>query len=529
MTEQPTSNALPSLKIGPKGGERQRTCFVVIGFGRKTDFSTGRMLDLDKTYEQLIRPAFDRLDINCFRAIDANLTGSIDAIMYHWLYQADFVIADLSTLNANVFYELGVRHAQKPNTTLIMAEQVLLQKIPFDLNSFVIHPYVHAGEAIPQEEQDRFVAHLADILRGIIELEKARQAKGCGEQRQGDSPVYQFLPGMAPPRFERNIQLDPPPYVPPTQRNSERPMGESLASLIDAAERAKNGKNYPEAIRLFRKTIGENPKPDNFLAQRLALVTYKNGEIRDASDHLDIQTAIQALLEAEDILARYCAPKISTDPETLGLSGAINKRLFDHTGEPGYLDKAIHFYERGFYVKQDHYNGINAAFLYTIRANLLQDPIDAMVSYGHANLLRRKVVEIGEALIADEAAFQAQGEGEWVYATLAEAYFGLERVDKTEAMERKIDQVASPFAQESYRQQKQKLKSAMERFKARGLEEPYRSRIPSLPAESGPLAAPTPASHPSEQKPITLYVDIEEGRSIQSVEVNCRIEYGPAE
>ena len=42
------------------------------------------------------------------------------------------MIADLSTLNANVFYELGVRHAQKPNTTVVIAESVLVQKIPFD-------------------------------------------------------------------------------------------------------------------------------------------------------------------------------------------------------------------------------------------------------------------------------------------------------------------------------------------------------------------------------------------------------------
>ena len=33
------------------------TCFVVMGYGKKTDFATGRTLDLDKSYKFLIKPA----------------------------------------------------------------------------------------------------------------------------------------------------------------------------------------------------------------------------------------------------------------------------------------------------------------------------------------------------------------------------------------------------------------------------------------------------------------------------------------
>ena len=126
----PAAGNSPASAAAP----RQLTCFVVTGFGNKTDYATGRVLNLDKTYEQLVRPACDAVKVNAFRAIDANLTGSIDSVMYRWIYQADMVIADLSTLNANVFYELGVRHAQRPNTTVIIAESVLVQKIPFDLD-----------------------------------------------------------------------------------------------------------------------------------------------------------------------------------------------------------------------------------------------------------------------------------------------------------------------------------------------------------------------------------------------------------
>ena len=92
MTENSsTSTARKQPAQAGKGAERQLTCFVVTGFGNKTDYSTGRVLNLDKTYEQLIRPACDTVNVNGFRAIDANLTGSIDSIMYRWIYEADIV------------------------------------------------------------------------------------------------------------------------------------------------------------------------------------------------------------------------------------------------------------------------------------------------------------------------------------------------------------------------------------------------------------------------------------------------------
>ena len=37
--------------------DAKKTCFVVMGFGKKTDFETGRTLDLDKSYKNMIKPA----------------------------------------------------------------------------------------------------------------------------------------------------------------------------------------------------------------------------------------------------------------------------------------------------------------------------------------------------------------------------------------------------------------------------------------------------------------------------------------
>ncbi len=522
----------PNARGGP-----QKTCFVVIGFGQKTDFATGRVLNLDKTYEQLIRPAFDAVDVNCFRAIDANLTGSIDEIMYQWIYQADFVIADLSTLNANVFYELGVRHAQKPNTTIIIAESVLMTRIPFDLSSFVIHQYVHSGEKIAEEEADRFVQHLAKILRGTLAA-KARN----------DSPVYTFLPGMKSSRYQVR-DLEPPPYVSPQDRDQATIPGESsIAQLIASAETARRDKRFSVATALFQKSIDlqtagdENAKPDSFLAQRLTLVTYKHGEQQFYQQAIDAEAFIATLNDAEAILERFCAPRITNDPETLGLAGAINKRLFDVTDNRAYLDLAINFYERGFYIRSDYYTGINVAFMYTMKANLLRDPEDAfqaIVCYGHANVIRRKVAAIVQQLIDDEDTFSKlpNSEKQWIYMTQAEAYQGLGMEPERELLAGKIQRVADEFGLDSYKAQQAKLQAAIDEFNSRIDPQAFvrqpKASVTAPNSTSKSNSTPTTSAFTDTNQPasatgrrsIVIHPDLATDKSIKSVEISCKIEY----
>ena len=58
------------------------TCFVVMGFGKKTDFETGRTLDLDKTYKYIIKPAVIDAGMECTRADEIPHSGVIDVPMY---------------------------------------------------------------------------------------------------------------------------------------------------------------------------------------------------------------------------------------------------------------------------------------------------------------------------------------------------------------------------------------------------------------------------------------------------------------
>jgi hypothetical protein len=89
------------------------SCFVIMGFGEKTDFQSNpqRLLNLDKTYENIIKPAIEEAGLSGVRADEIIHFSVIDKPMYENLLSADLVVADLSTANVNATYEPGVRHA----------------------------------------------------------------------------------------------------------------------------------------------------------------------------------------------------------------------------------------------------------------------------------------------------------------------------------------------------------------------------------------------------------------------------------
>jgi tetratricopeptide (TPR) repeat protein len=327
-----------------------KTCFVIIGYGRKTDPATGRSLDLDKTFEQFVQPACDQVGINAFRAIDANLTGSIDRLMHTWILLADYVIADLTTLNANVFYELGVRHALRPSTTLLLADRKLMSRIPFDLSSFIVHAYDHPDDAGAAGGDGAFeppaVATFAELLQRVLN-ENAR-----GEP-ESDSPVYDFLRGLGEP--ERPAALGDtktPIFVDPAERAEKRRAEVSLADVISLAKEQARNRVHGEAVRLYRKAIElfkqEKPagaKADVFLYQGLAEATYLHGETPDPNGIVNRDRAIASLREAERILQDHCALDITTDAGTLSIAGDIYRRLFrwDRRSEELRLARIFHW------------------------------------------------------------------------------------------------------------------------------------------------------------------------------------------
>ena len=413
------------------------TCFVIMGFGEKTDLGTGRILNMDMTYKFLIKPVCEGLSIECVRADEIKHSGVIDVPMYEWLYKADLVIADISTLNANAIYELGVRHALKPSTTIVIAESQL--KYPFDLNHISIMNYVHLGCDIGGSTILSFTQQLKEKIEAIL------------KKMEDDSPVYTFLKGMKRPEFSVEV-----PVASSEETATLNPVqNDSLAFLTKAAETAKDNQDFVTALTLFKSAMmldASNP----FYRHRAALCTYKS----------KLPDPLTALLMAEDIL-KPLTPDTTTDPETLGLSGAINKRRYEISQDEQYLERAIHFYERGYYVKQDYYNGINVAFLYNVAAKANDNVQEAQAQNYLAAKIRKEIIKICKTKML-EASFEEYSDKPWIYLTLAEAYFGLGRTEEyqqlmTDLEERSKtdDSLNKSFDRDSFSMQMKKLKEIL--------------------------------------------------------------------
>ena len=86
-------------------------CFVLMPFGKKPN-AAGSEIDFDAVYSNLIAPAIEDAGLEPIRADHEVVGGLIHKPMYERLVLCDYAVADLTTANANVFYELGLRHAR---------------------------------------------------------------------------------------------------------------------------------------------------------------------------------------------------------------------------------------------------------------------------------------------------------------------------------------------------------------------------------------------------------------------------------
>ncbi|QRX62911.1 DUF4071 domain-containing protein [Dysgonomonadaceae bacterium zrk40] len=375
----------------------EKICFVIMGYGKKTDPTLGKTYDLDATYHRIIKPAVVKAGYTCIRGDEILESGIIDKSMYALLIRADLVIADITTFNPNAIYELGIRHAARPYSTIVMKEKD--GNIPFDINHNKTFTYAHMGEDIGASEAERCVTHLSSL---ILEIDKAKET---------DSPLFHHIRGVEP------YTLPEDEYVQIIKDLASKE--KSIFALVEKAKiEMKNG-NFAEASKMWRK-LTEKVESDTYFIQQWALCTYKDKTVNPKVALNDALTIISRL-EPEN--------RNTTDPETLGITGAIYKRLWQNDIEViEYLDRAIEYYKRGFSINQDYYTGENYALCLDFKSEITSDSDEKIYLKVEAKKTRKEIINIIEKLSDDED-FEIRSDLKWIFATLANCHLAQDNVD----------------------------------------------------------------------------------------------------
>ncbi|MCX7176356.1 MAG: TRAFs-binding domain-containing protein [Proteobacteria bacterium] len=329
-------------------------------FGRKPT-GDGRVVDFDAIYEHVIKPAVVAAGLEPLRADEEIAGGVIHKAMFERLILCEYAIADLTTANANVFYELGLRHAVRSSATqLIFAEG--WGQLPFDVTLLRALPYRLGPDGTPTD-----VATASAALAG--KLRAARQALP-------DSPVFQMVEGF--PDIQR-LKTD-------VFRERVR-YAEDMKARLAAARRAGVG-----AVAAMEADLGDIGHADAavvidlFLSYRAvkawqAMVDLAGRMAPPLAATVMVREQLGLALnragrgeEAEAVLLTLIAER-GASSETCGILGRVYKdrcETASQRGETslarGLLEKAIGAYLKGFEADwRDAYPGVNAVTLMELK------------------------------------------------------------------------------------------------------------------------------------------------------------------
>lgn len=339
-------------------------CFILTPFGTKPA-AGGRSVDFDAVYREIIAPAVRDAGLEPLRADEEQGGGIIHKAMFERLILCDYAVADLTTANANVFYELGVRHAVRPAATaLIFADG--LGRLPFDVNGLRGLPYQLGADGRPS-------AAAADVA---ALAERLRACRADSDGPPTDSPIYQLLQGF--PEIQ-HLKTD-------VFRDRARYAESVKERLALARTLAKNDKVAAlAAVDAVRNSIANLAEAEPGVAIDL-LLSYR--AIEGWTRMVELAEALPRLLrdtvlvreqyglalnrvgrgeEAERVLTTLIAEH-GPSSETHGILGRVYKDRWDQARKAGQtalaaglLSKAIDAYLQGFESDwRDAYPGINA-------------------------------------------------------------------------------------------------------------------------------------------------------------------------
>jgi hypothetical protein len=348
---------------------RAPLCFVLMPFGVKPDPAGRGPINFDTIYSKALEPAIRAAGLEPIRA-DAEVTGGIiHKPMFERLILCDFALADLTTANAIVFYELGIRHAARPSTTL--AVYAKLQPLPFDVNLLRTMPYELAADNTLDDARAAAMAEgLTKRLRELVDP--------TGKQGAADSPLFQLLGEFQPARLARDktdVFRDEVAYsqgvksalatarsgrdaaaVAKIRADLGRLDQVEAGVLVDLFLTYRSFKDWTGMIGLYEE-MPPAVKGSILVREQLGMALN-----RRAGKDLDSADRRRALDVLGDVLRQQ-----GPSSETCGLIGRVYKDLWelhvkggDDVSARGYLRKAIASYRQGFEADpRDAYPGIN--------------------------------------------------------------------------------------------------------------------------------------------------------------------------
>ncbi len=373
-------------------------CFILMPFGTRTDAS-GKSIEFDLIYERIFKPAVLKSNLTPIRADEEFVGGIIHKPMFERLMLCDYAIADLTSANANVFYELGIRHGIRPHSTLLTFSEGI--RLPFDVAPLRALPYSLDEFGVPNDIDN-------DIEKIVERLQECRNPVD-------DSPLFQLVTDM--------------PRVDITRLKTDT-FRDSIQYSESQKEKLKIARNTGvDLVKEVEKELGNlldaNPAiiVDLFLSYRAvedwdSMIELSNNMPPILKGTILIQEQLGFAFnrkgehqKAESIL-RDLIENHGVSSETNGILGRVYKDLWTKAKgsdqklqSVAYLDKAIECYLEGFEADwRDAYPGINAVTLMEMK-----NPID-----------QRQSTLLPVVKYAVERRLATKNPDYWDYATLLE-------------------------------------------------------------------------------------------------------------
>ena len=346
-------------------------CFVLMPFGKKPDVA-GAMIDFDAVYNDLIKPAIIEAELEPIRADEEATGGIIHKPMFERLILCEFAVADLTTANANVFYELGVRHAVRPaSTVLIFGEG---SRLPFDVALLRAMPYQLSAAGLPE--------NVAAFKKSLVDrLVEGRKSSVEDAKATIDSPIYQLVENY--PDIDR-AKTD-------VFRERVRYSANMKERLAEARRQGIEALRAIEAELGYIKKVESGVVIDLFLSYRAVkgwkeMIALVEKMSRPLAATVMVQEQLGLALnrdgqgeKAEQVIKDVLDQR-GPSSETYGILGRIYKDRWETALKGGstflargLLDKGAEAYLRGFEADwRDAYPGVNALTLME-----LKDPPDA--------------------------------------------------------------------------------------------------------------------------------------------------------